>query len=133
MRDVAVKVIKRENLKGTIYTKLGKLNELLENEIKVLRTCNNMNIVKLYDIKKTPNNFYLIMEYCNEGDLADYLKTKKILTEDEAVDMLMQILNAFKTLVKNKILHRDFKPANILKHDGELKIADFGFSKLLSE
>lgn len=45
----------------------------------------------------------------------------------------MQILNAFKTLVKNKILHRDFKLANILKHDGEIKIADFGFAKLLTK
>ena len=47
----------------------GKFTELLENEIKVLRTCNNDNIIKLYDIKKTANNIYLIMEYCNEGDL----------------------------------------------------------------
>lgn len=48
----------------------GKFMELLENEIKVLRTCNNENIIKLYDIKKTQNNIYLIMEYCNEGDLS---------------------------------------------------------------
>ena len=47
----------------------GKFTELLENEIKVLRTCNNDNIIKLYDIKKTANNIYLIMEYCNEGEL----------------------------------------------------------------
>lgn len=71
------------------------------------------------------------MEYCNEGDLAEYIRLKKMLSEDEAVEFLVQILNAFKTLVKNKIMHRDFKLANILKHDGELKIADFGFSKLL--
>jgi serine/threonine-protein kinase ULK/ATG1 len=42
-------------------------------------------------------------------------------------------MNAFKTLVQRNILHRDFKLANILKHDGMLKIADFGFSKLLEE
>jgi serine/threonine protein kinase len=54
--------IKRDMLKG-------KFTELLENEIKVLRTCNNENIIRLYDIKKTANNIYLIMEYCNEGDL----------------------------------------------------------------
>lgn len=39
----------------------GKFNELLENEIKVLKTCDNRNIIKLYDIKKTANNFYLIL------------------------------------------------------------------------
>ena len=63
-------MIKREILKG-------KFTELLENEIRVLKTCNNDNIIKLYDIKKTSNNFYLIMEYCNEGDLMAYLKKKK--------------------------------------------------------
>jgi serine/threonine-protein kinase ULK/ATG1 len=126
----------------------GKFTELLETEIKVLRTCDNENITKLYDLKKTSNNFYLILEYCNEGyffrindrDLMDYLKKKKRLTEDEASEFLIQILNCFKTLVKNKILHRyiynilefrDFKLANILKHNGSLKIADFGFAKLL--
>ena len=75
----------------------GKFHELLENEIKVLRTCNNENIIKLYDLKKTANNFYLIIEYCNEGDLTgiycskllDYLKTRKYLTEDEAVEYLL--------------------------------------------
>lgn len=104
----------------------GKFTELLENEIKVLKTCNNENIIKLYDIKKTANNIYLIMEYCNEGDLTciaeykplEYIKQRKFLTEEEAVDFLIQILNGFKTLVKHRIMHRDFKLANILKHDG---------------
>ena len=122
--DIAVKTINRSSLKGKFY-------ELLENEIKVLRSCNNINIIKLHDIKKTKNNIYLMLEYCNEGDLMNYLKEKGRLIEDEAVDFLIQILNAFKTLVKNKIMHRDFKLANILKHNGMIKIADFGFAKLL--
>ena len=98
----------------------------------MLRTCDNKNIIKLYDIKKTANNFYLILEYCNEGDLSQYLKRKKTLPENEAIEIFIQILHAFKTLVKNKIMHRDFKLANILLHDNEIKLADFGFSKLLS-
>ena len=122
--DIAVKTVNRKNLKGKFY-------ELLENEIKVLRSCNNANIIKLYDIKKTANNIYLILEYCNEGDLMKYLKDKTKLTEEEAIEILIQILNAFKTLYKAKIMHRDFKLANILKHNGTIKIADFGFAKLL--
>lgn len=72
-----------------------------------------------------------MLEYCNEGDLMQYLKTKGYINEEEAIEYLIQILNGFKTLVKSKIMHRDFKLANILKHDGHIKIADFGFSKLL--
>ena len=125
-QDVAVKVIRRDFIKG-------KFLELLENEISILKSCSNENIIKLYDMKKTANNFYLILEYCNEGDLGVYLKQKKYLTEDEAVDFLLQIINAFKTLVKDNIMHRDFKLANILKHNGTVKVADFGFAKLLGE
>jgi serine/threonine protein kinase len=43
-----------------------------------------------------------------------------------------QILNAFQTLVNHKIMHRDFKLANILLHEGNIKIADFGFAKLMA-
>ena len=77
-RDIAVKVIKRSLIKG-------KLSSLLDNEIKILSTCKNPNILKLYDIRKTQNNFYLMLEYCNEGDLKQYLARKKHLNEEEAV------------------------------------------------
>ena len=42
------------------------------------------------------------------------------------------MLNAFKTLVKHGVLHRDLKLANILLHNGMIKIADFGFARYLS-
>lgn len=77
-RDIAAKVIKRSLIKG-------KLSSLLDNEIKILSTCKNPNILKLYDIRKTQNNFYLMLEYCNEGDLTKLLAKKKHLNEDEAV------------------------------------------------
>jgi serine/threonine protein kinase len=79
---VAIKTVNRKALKGKFY-------ELLENEIKVLRTCDNINIIKLYDIKKTSNNIYLMLEYCNEGDLMQYMKKKKKLSEEEAVEILV--------------------------------------------
>ena len=69
--DIAVKSVSRRNLRGKFY-------ELLENEIKVLKCCNNNNIIKLYDIKKTANNIYLMIEYCNEGDLYQNLKIRKV-------------------------------------------------------
>lgn len=63
--DIAVKSIRRENVKGNFPSKLGKFKELLESEIKVLKSCECHNIIKLYDMKKTSNNYYLILEYCN--------------------------------------------------------------------
>ena len=48
-----------------------------------------------------------------------------------ALNYFSQILEAFKVLNKNNIMHRDLKPDNILIHDGILKLADFGFCKPL--
>ena len=56
----------------------------------------------------------------------------KFFTNQMIVEYLVQNLNAFKTLVKNKIMHRDFKLAHILKHHGKTKMADFGFAEHLS-
>jgi serine/threonine protein kinase len=84
-------------------------------------------------MKKTSNNYYLILEYCNDGDLDAYVKKRKYLTEEESIEILCEIINAFHHLFQHKILHRDLKLANILRHDGVTKIADFGFSKILGE
>lgn len=39
-------------------------------------------------MKKTSNNYYLVLEYCNEGDLDAYVKKRRFLTEEEAVEIL---------------------------------------------
>lgn len=59
------------------------------------------------------------------------VRKEKTIEEDLVIKYFCQILNGFQTLVKHKIMHRDFKLANILLHDGNIKIADFGFAKLL--
>ena len=68
-------------LKVYIYDNIGKFKELLESEIKVLKSCECHNIIKLYDMKKTSNNYYLVLEYCNDGDLDAYVKKRRFLTE----------------------------------------------------
>ena len=98
----------------------------------MLKTCDNPNIIKLYAIKKTANHFYLMMEYCNDGDMLARVKKYGKVPEQDVIKYLCQILNAFQFLTKHKIMHRDFKLANILIHDGSIKIADFGFAKLLN-
>ncbi len=51
------------------------------------------------------------------------------MTEDEATEFLKQILNGFKSLHQVGAMHRDFKLANVLLHNGICKIADLGFAK----
>ena len=80
---------------------------------------------------RTTNNVYLIYEYCSGGTLEDVIKKYTFLSESMALQYFKQIINAFKTLVKENILHRDLKPTNILLHDDIIKVADFGFCKTL--
>jgi serine/threonine-protein kinase ULK/ATG1 len=86
--------------------------------------------VKLIDVKKTKNNLYLFMEYCEDGTLSDLINAKKALPEAEALAIFSQIVKGMKILDTCKVVHRDLKPANILINKGIVKIADFGLAKV---
>ncbi len=84
-----------------------------------MKDIDHPNIIKLYEKKDKENEFYVIEEYCNGGDLRiflnEYLKEKKVPFSEEIVQHLMrQIIDAVKYLQGNKIMHRDLKPENIL-------------------
>ncbi|XP_070990516.1 serine/threonine-protein kinase ULK1-like isoform X6 [Oncorhynchus clarkii lewisi] len=91
--------------------------------------------------EETASSVYLVMEYCNGGDLADYLHSKGTLSEDTIRVFLQQIAGAMRVLQVKDIIHRDLKPQNILLsyHTGRkshstntcIKIADFGFARYL--
>jgi serine/threonine protein kinase len=53
----------------------------LKNEINIMSKINSPNLVKLHDCQRTENNFYLIMEYCNGGDLEGLKDIRKRFSE----------------------------------------------------
>ncbi|XP_017345773.1 serine/threonine-protein kinase ULK2 isoform X1 [Ictalurus punctatus] len=131
--EVAIKSINKKNL--------SKSQILLGKEIKILKELQHENIVALYDVQETPNFVFLVMEFCNGGDLADYLQAKGTLREDTLRVFLQQIAAAMRILNSKGIIHRDLKPQNILlSYNGRkkssvsgirIKIADFGFARYL--
>ena len=88
--------------------------EIVKREINNLQKLNHPNIIRLYDVARTPHNLYMFLEYCADGDLKEYLKTKSHhrLAESEAVIFFKHIVEGFKVLYSNKIIHRDIKPEN---------------------
>jgi len=100
-------------------------------EIDIMKKMEHENIVRFMDVYQTSNNMYIITEYCPDGDLRGYLKKRKRLPEQEAINFLKDILRGFEYMSKRDIMHRDLKPANILVSNGKLKISDFGFARNL--
>jgi serine/threonine protein kinase len=104
---VAIKEIKVDNV--------NYLKEHVKRELDIHRQLNNDNIVKIYDIiiDNNENSIYMIMEYCEYGDLQKF-QNKKPFQEKYIQCYMFQLRDALKYLYDNKIIHRDLKPQNIL-------------------
>lgn len=119
----AVKALKKKHIEGNI----------LNNEISVLKNLDHPNIIKLFECYYDSNYYYLIEEYCNGGDLYDYIKKQKFFSEKKAACIIYQLLSAINHLHSKKIVHRDIKPENIVFIQSEekevfIKLIDFGTS-----
>ena len=80
---------------------------------------------------KTTNNYYFVYEYCNGGNLEQLLRQQGALSVRSALRFFMQVTDSFRLLNRHSIMHRDLKPENLLLHNGNIKLADFGFCKPL--
>ena len=91
----------------------------LSNELNILKIMNNPYLVKLEDLMRTSNHLYIVMEYCNGGDLRKCLTkynqiNKKPFSEEIVQHLMRQIITGLRFLHSNNILHRDLKLDNIL-------------------
>ena len=112
--------------------------EAVLNELNILKKIDHQNVVKVYEYYVDNINYYIITEYCQEGDLFDAIKDKN-LSEYQVACIMYQILLAVNHLHKMNIMHRDLKLENILvtkiEEDGlyRIKLCDFGTSHLFEE
>ncbi|EJW87473.1 other/ULK/ULK protein kinase, partial [Wuchereria bancrofti] len=134
-------------IKSIAKKSLTKSKNLLTKEIKILKELSNLqheNLVALLKCVETPTNVFLVMEYCNAGDLGDYLQNKVTLPEITIQHFLVHISRAIEAINKKGIVHRDLKPQNLLlcnpgqrpnppATDLIVKLADFGFARFLGD
>ena len=92
----------------------------------------NENIVKVNEVFEENQTAYYVMQYINGVSLTDYVKSKKKLSYNDALTLLLPIINAVDFLHKSRINHLDIKPDNIMLHDsidGKVPVLiDFGLS-----
>ena len=125
---VAIKIMDKEQI---LSDELNKVRVL--NEISILKIVRHNNIIKLYEVMETPQKIYLVMEYCDSGEMFDYIVAKQHLTENQACVFFQEIIDALTYLHSQNIVHRDVKPENILLQTFgntlTCKLIDFGISR----
>eukprot|EP01083_Nonionella_stella_P146555 461102_1 len=98
-------------------------------EILFLSTLkNHPNIIKLYDFCVCQNGLYMVLEFCNGGDVAHQLDKRKRFHESEAKNIAKQVIAGLCYYHQHHIVHRDLKPDNLMYNNGVIKIIDFGLA-----
>ena len=132
---VAMKVIKKDPS--------NDLDEQeIRNEIDILKKLSHPNIVKIYEFYISNSHYYIITEFCKDGELFSYIKNK--YSENQLAVLFYQVFSGLWYLHDNKILHRDIKLENIMisniekdNKTGEdlfwIKIIDFGTAKIFEK
>ncbi|XP_010075745.1 PREDICTED: serine/threonine-protein kinase Nek5-like, partial [Pterocles gutturalis] len=125
-------VIKEINL-----TKMPvKEKEACQKEVILLAKMKHANIVTFYASLQEKNKLYIVMEYCDGGDLMKriHMQHGVLFDEDQILSWFVQISLGLKHIHDKKILHRDVKTQNIfLSNNGKVaKLGDFGIARQLN-
>jgi len=97
-------------------------------ELQFLASLKHPNIVTFYHHFFQNDNLNIVMEYCANGTLSDQLTCGKYET-DEAINVVIKLLEALEFIHQKNIIHRDIKPTNVLFDENlSPKLSDFGVS-----
>ena len=126
--EVAIKSIDKSVLKGTDV-------KMLASECAVLKQVSHPNCIRLTEIFSTPSKLVLVMELVTGGEMLDRMRGRETYTEKDAAQIVKKIAEGLAYLHSLGIAHRDLKPENLLLagpgDDAVVKIADFGFAKII--
>ena len=120
---------------GWAEARKGAFVRHVEREMEITVGVSHRRIVDTYAaFEISANTVVSVMPYCNGGSLAELLRKQGPLSERDARSIMLQLLYGLHHLHTRAepIIHFDLKPANILFHDGEVKITDFGLSKTMA-
>ena len=122
-KKVAIKILDKSKIESR-----DDLERIIR-EMQILIEMHNPFVIKVYKIYEDKNNFLIIMEYCEGGELFNYIVKKKRLSEEESSYFFYQLINGIEYIHSKGIAHRDLKPENLLLSKNKiLKIIDFGLS-----
>ena len=106
----------------------------LHTEVRMARQVSHPNVCRVYDIDEVDGHTFLSMEYVDGEDLASLLRRIGRFPEDRGLEIARQICSGLAAAHDRGIVHRDFKPANVmLDSAGKARITDFGLAGVSGE
>ncbi|XP_056275096.1 serine/threonine-protein kinase Chk2 isoform X2 [Pseudoliparis swirei] len=134
-RKFAVKIINKKNFQSEGQTQTATRNA--QTEIEILQRVDHPCLIRTEDFYQTEDNYYIVLELMEGGELFQRVKAQQQLNESIAKLYFYQMLKAVEYLHSKGIIHRDLKPENILlsSHDDVclIKVTDFNQSRILEE
>lgn len=109
--QVAIKIYSKEGKKSSLSR-----NESLRKESELYRMLKHPNIVQFIEFKESSSHIFIVLEYCNGGDLWKYVKKRNQKYPENPLDpksiatMTKQIVKAVNHLHGRRMVHRDLKP-----------------------
>jgi eukaryotic-like serine/threonine-protein kinase len=123
-REVALKVLHRR------FAQDEEFVERFRREASAAAGLQHPNVVGVFDRGKHDGTYYIAMEYLQGRTLKEIVATEAPLDQARVVDLGRQILEAAGFAHRHGVIHRDFKPHNvILDEDGQAKVTDFGIAR----
>jgi len=121
----AMKIFKKKHLRL----------ELLQREILIMKEISHPNVLPLIEVMEDSQGVYLILELATGGELFHQLVSRGTFTENDAGDVVRQLLLAVQYLHSKFVVHRDIKLDNLLCRAGgkEILLADFGLSRIFQK
>ena len=126
-RLVAIKILKEA------LSQDAEFRRRFHAESQAVAMLSHPNIVSVYDVSRSDNIDYIVMELIEGITLKEYIAKKGKLSIKEATSIAIQVSMGLEAAHSHGIVHRDVKPQNIIiSTDGKVKVTDFGIAKVAS-
>jgi eukaryotic-like serine/threonine-protein kinase len=123
-RQVAIKVLHRR------FAQDQEFVERFRREAKSAAGLNHPSVVGVFDRGEHEGTYYIVMEFLEGRTLKDIVAAEAPLPMYRVIDLGLQILQAAGFAHSHGVIHRDFKPHNVIVDDaGHAKVTDFGIAR----